>query len=594
MYQRCSTPEGARKLNAIWLAVIGLVVFFLGYRFYSKFIAKKIYRLDPDFKTPAHEFRDGVDYVPTNKFVLWGHHFSSVAGAAPIVGPAIAVFWGWLPALLWVVFGTVFAAGVHDFGSIVLSTRNKGRSVGSIAERLIGKRSKSLFLFIILLLLLMVNAVFAWVIANLFVTFPTSVLSIFIQIPLAIGIGYMVYKKKGGMFIPAMVALIVMYGTGVLAAYVPALQIDLVSYFGGEGASTGFGLSSTSLAFLVWIVILMVYVYIASTLPVWKLLQPRDYINSHQLVVGLAILYLGLIFSHPSVTAPATNPNADKSWFPLLFITIACGAISGFHGLVGSGTSSKQLDKETDARFVGYAGAVGEGALALVSIIAVVTLFGSEDAFTSAYSGFDAANGIGLNSFISGAGELAEGIAIPAKVAETLVSIIVISFAATSLDTSVRLMRYIVGELGHDFKMPSLAKPHVATSIVIVISAALVLIPQGPKGFGSGGYLIWPLFGTSNQLLAGITFLLLSIWLRNQGRKIVFTVVPGIFLLFVTIYAMGQQVFFDWMGVGAQSNGFEPLLFILGVIILVFAVWVIIEAIRMFFVHKPQFEELVK
>lgn len=577
-------------MNALWIALIGLAIFFLGYRFYSRFIAQKIYRLDPDAVTPAHEYNDGVDFVPTNKFVLWGHHFSSIAGAAPILGPAVAVFWGWLPALLWVVLGTVFAAGVHDFGAVMLSARNKGRSVATIAQRIIGPRSKMLFSFIILLLLLMVNAVFAWVIANLFVTFPASVISIFIQIPLAMWIGYSVYKKRGGMFLPALAALVVMYGTAVLASKVPALQIDLVQYFGGEGHTTAFGLSATSMAFLVWIIVLMIYVYFASTLPVWKLLQPRDYINSHQLVVGLAILYLGLIFSHPTVHAPATNPSPDKSWFPLLFITIACGAISGFHSLVGSGTTSKQLDKETDARFVGYAGAVGEGALALVSIIAVVTLFKSKGAFTSAYSGFDTANGIGLNNFIKGAGQLAEGLAIPASVATTIVSIIVISFAATSLDTSVRLMRYIVGEFGTDYKIPALPKPRVATTLVVVASAALVLLPHGPKGFGSGGYLIWPLFGTSNQLLAGITLLLISIWLRNHGRNPIFTAIPGIFLLFMTIYAMVQQVFFDWMGVdwlGGQTK-FQPLLFILGVFILVFAVWVVVEGIRVFVLNKTQ------
>ncbi|HEX7064956.1 MAG TPA: carbon starvation protein A, partial [Bacillales bacterium] len=509
-------------MNAIWLAVFGLVAFFFAYRFYSKFIAERIYRLDPDFTTPAHEFRDGVDYVPTNKWVLWGHHFTSVAGAAPIIGPAIAVFWGWLPALLWVVLGTIFGAGVHDFGTLVLSARHKGHSIGTLANSLIGQRAKLLFLFIILILLLMVNAVFAWAIANLFVTFPASVLSIFIQIPLAVWIGYTVYRKTGNMLMPSIVALVVMYGVAVLSTYVDPLQIDLVSYFGGADNPVAFGLNGHSMAFLIWIVILMIYVYIASTLPVWKLLQPRDYINSHQLVVGLAILYLGLLFSHPQVTAPATNPDADVSWFPLLFITIACGAISGFHGLVSSGTSSKQLAKETDARMVGYLGAIGEGSLALVSIIAVVTLFPSTSAFNEAYSSFSAAGASGLGNFVKGAAQLATGIGIPAAVAGTIVAVIVVSFAATTLDTSVRLLRYIISELGDEFKVPSLTKTHVATTIAVVATAALTLIPQGPKGFGSGGYLIWPLFGTSNQLLAGISLMLISIWLYRQGRSVIY------------------------------------------------------------------------
>ena len=362
-------------MNALLVAILGLVVFALGYRYYSKFIAERIFRLDPNYVTPAHKYKDGVDFVPTNKFVLWGHHFTSVAGAAPILGPAIAVYWGWLPAVLWVILGTVFAAGVHDFGTLVVSVRNKGQSMGTLAHRLVGQRAKVLFLFIILILVLMINAVFAWVISNLFITFPASVVPVFIQIPLALWIGHSVYKKNGKMLVPSLIALALMYIMAVVSSRVEFLQIDIVKYFGGEAAAGWFGLSSVGTAFFIWIIILMIYVYIASTLPVWKLLQPRDFINSHQLIVGLLILYLGLAFTNPTITAPVTNITTDVSWFPLLFITIACGAISGFHGLVSSGTSSKQLNKETDARFVGYLGAVGEGILALISILAVVTLF---------------------------------------------------------------------------------------------------------------------------------------------------------------------------------------------------------------------------
>ncbi|MDF0725699.1 carbon starvation protein A [Cytobacillus sp. S13-E01] len=564
-------------MNSIWLAIIGMVVFALGYRYYSKFVAEKIYRLDPNYVTPAHKYQDGVDFVPTNKWILWGHHFTSVAGAAPIVGPAIAVYWGWLPAFLWVILGTVFAAGVHDFGTLVLSVRNKGQSVGTLANTLIGKQAKILFLFIILILVLMVNAVFAWVISNLFIKFPASVIPVFIEIPLAIWIGYAVYKRKKEMLIPSIIALLVMYGTAVLSSKIPALQIDLVKYFGGAENTVLFGLDAVAMSFFVWIIILMIYCYIASTLPVWKLLQPRDYINSHQLVVGLFILYAGLLITQPEITAPLTNSSAtDVSWFPLLFITIACGAISGFHGLVSSGTSSKQLDKETDARFVGYLGAVGEGALALIAIIAVVTFFGSAGEFKEAYSSFAAANGGGLGAFIGGASKLATGLAIPADVASTIVTVIVVSFAATTLDTSVRLMRYIIAELGMEYKIKSLTKAHVATSVAVFTSAALVLLPKGPNGFGSGGYLLWPLFGTSNQLLAGISLLLISIWLKRQGRNFLVTFIPMIFLLVMTIWAMVQQVVFQWSGYGeSDANMF---LFILGGIILVFALWIILVA----------------
>lgn len=564
-------------MNAIVMALLGMFIFFLGYKYYSKYVAERIFRLDPNYRTPAHEFKDGIDFVPTNKWVLWGHHFTSVAGAAPILGPAIAVYWGWLPAVIWVVLGTVFAAGVHDFGAIVLSVRNKGQSVGTLANKIIGQRAKVLFLFIILILVLMVNAVFAWVISNLFISFPSAVLSVFIQIPLALWIGHLVYKKKGGMLLPSIFALATMYASAVIASRVPALQIDLPRYFGGEENIVAFGLNGVAFSFFVWIIILMIYVYIASTLPVWKLLQPRDYINSHQLVVGLAILYLGLFFSNPEITAPVTVAGTDVPWFPLLFITIACGAISGFHGLVSSGTTSKQLDKEPDARFVGYLGAVGEGLLALAAIIAVITFFGSEAEFLGSYSSFADASANGLGNFIQGAGQLATGIFIPADIATTIVAIIVVSFAATTLDTSVRLMRYIISELGSEYNVKSLTKMHVATGIAVVSSTALVLLPEGPQGFGSGGYVLWPLFGTSNQLLAGITLLLITLWLKRQGRNYWVTLIPMIFLMIMTVWAMIQQVFFQWSGYG--DHDLNLLLFVLGAIILGFALWIILEAV---------------
>ncbi|MFD2923596.1 carbon starvation CstA family protein [Halobacillus naozhouensis] len=562
-------------MSGIWLAIAGIIIFTLGYKYYSKFIAEKIYRLDPNYVTPAHKYEDGVDFVPTNKFVLWGHHFTSVAGAAPIVGPAIAVYWGWLPAILWVLLGTVFAAGVHDFGTLVLSVRNKGQSMGTLASKLIGERAKKLFLFIILLLVLMVNAVFAWVIANLFISFPASVVSVFIQIPLAIWIGYSVYKKKGSMLLPSIVALAVMYLAAIVASYVPVLQIDLVKYFGGEGATTFLGANATSMAFFVWIIVLMVYVYIASTLPVWKLLQPRDYINSHQLLVGLGLLYLGLLFTNPQVTAPVTNGQADVSWFPLLFITIACGAISGFHGLVSSGTTSKQLSNEKEARFVGYLGAVGEGSLALIAIIAVITFFPSAGEFSATYSSFTEASGAGLTVFIQGAAQLATGLGIPSVVASTIVSVIIVSFAATTLDSSVRLMRYIISELGTEYNFKPITKVHVATSVAVVSSAALTLIPQGPKGFGSGGYLLWPLFGTSNQLLAGISLLLISIWLKRLGRNYWPTLIPMLFIMFMTLWAMIDQVITEW---APWAAGSDWLLFSFGAIILVFTIWILLTA----------------
>src|SRR5690625_3107706 len=533
------------------VAALSFLLFFLAYRYYSKFLAEKIFKLDPNAMTPAHELEDGLDYVPTNKYILWGHHFTSIAGAAPIVGPAIAIYWGWLPAILWVVFGTIFAAGVHDFGTIVLSIRHKGQSIGIFANKLIGQRGKLLFLFIILILVLMINAVFAWVISNLFINFPASVLSIFIQIPLSIWIGFHMYKRSGRILIPSLIALFIMYSTAIIASYIPALQIDLVRYFGGEEVQVLFGLTGIELAFLIWIFILMIYVYIASILPVWKLLQPRDFINSWQLLLGLAILYAGLFVTNPEITAPTANTDiSDISWFPLLFITIACGAISGFHGLVSSGTTAKQLDNETDARFVGYLGAIGEGSLALITILAIATFFNNSSEFLGEYASFSDASSVGLNVFVEAAAHLATGLYIPLEAAQTIIAVIVISFAATTLDTSVRLMRYIINELGEEYQVKSLTNLHVSTFIAVGASAALVLLPEGPQGLGSGGYLLWPLFGTANQLLAGISLLLITIWLRRNGRSIIYTLIPMIFLLFVTIWAMVEHVIFEWSGAG--------------------------------------------
>jgi carbon starvation protein len=584
--------DGGISMNAVWLAFIAGGFYILGWRYYSRYIAERIYRLDATFITPAHRYQDGIDFVPTDKWVLWGHHFTSVAGAAPIVGPAIAMYWGWLPALLWVVLGTVFAAGVHDFGALVLSARHKGQSIGTLAHRLVGKRAKILFLFIILILVVMVNAVFTWVIASLFISNPASVLSVFIQIPLAVWIGYAVLRRKGKMLMPSLIALVVMYGAAVIATQVPWLQIDLVSWFGGEEAGSVLGgLDATGAAFLVWIIILLGYLFFASTLPVWKLLQPRDYINAQQLVVGLLLLYSGLLVLMPTVTAPAYNSQAETPWFPLLFITIACGAVSGFHGLVASGTSSKQLNKETDARAVGYLGALGEGTLALITILAVATFFANTGDFYKAYSSFTAAGAGGMGNFVAGAGVLISGLGIPAEIGRTIVAIIIVSFAATSLDSAVRLMRYIIGELGVEYGAPVLAQRHLATFIAVALTALLVLLPDGGRGLGSGGFLLWPLFGTSNQLLAGITLMLVSLWLYRQGRNPLPTLLPMVFLLTMTIWAMVQQIIFTWSGVGETDT--QWLLFILGAMIFGFALWILLEAVQLFW-DPSRLQQLAK
>ncbi|HLR27897.1 MAG TPA: carbon starvation CstA family protein, partial [Ruania sp.] len=353
-------------MSSVLLMLIGLALFVLGYLVYSKYLARRVYALNESFTTPAHEMHDGVDYVPTNKYILWGHHFTSVGGAAPIVGPAIAVIWGWLPAFLWVTLGTVFFAGMHDLGTLWASQRNKGRSIGALSARYIGSRGANLFLVVIFLLLLMVIAAFAVVIKDLLISTPTAVIPTWGAIGVALLVGLAVYRLRWPLLPVTIVGVVVLYGLIVLGSQVPVVLPETV-----------LGMSPA----MFWIVTLFVYGAIASLLPVWVLLQPRDYINGVQLFVGLILLFgsvlLAALFSavKPDIVAPAINANVPEgtpSIFPLLFVTVACGAISGFHGMVSSGTSSKQLDTEPDARFVGYFGAVGEGLLSLGTILAVI------------------------------------------------------------------------------------------------------------------------------------------------------------------------------------------------------------------------------
>ncbi|MBE44795.1 MAG: hypothetical protein CMO16_06440 [Thaumarchaeota archaeon] len=348
-------------MNSVVLALAGFIFFFLGYRFYSTFIANRIFGLyEFSGPTPAEELEDGIDFFPTNKYVLFGHHFTSISGAAPIIGPCIAVYWGWLPALLWIILGTIFMGAVHDFGALVTSVREKGRSIADITGNVINSRTRVMFLIFVLLLTWLILAVFAMAIAGLFVAVPTTILPINIEIIIAIFIGWHLYKRKVGALLPSLIALGILYIFVYLGTKFP-LSFE------------SFGLDTTQQNNL-WIILLFIYSAIASLLPVWFLLQPRDYINSHQLFVGLALLFLGLFVAHPVVDAPAFRPSGEgaPSIFPLLFVTIACGAISGFHGLVSSGTTSKQIKHMSDARLIGYGGMLGEGTLALASTLAAV------------------------------------------------------------------------------------------------------------------------------------------------------------------------------------------------------------------------------
>jgi carbon starvation protein len=539
-------------MSSIALLLVGLGMLAAGYLFYSKFIAERIYRLDPDFRTPAHEFRDGVDYVPTNKFVLWGHHFTSVAGAAPIVGPAIAVIWGWGPAFAWVILGTIFFAGVHDFGALWASVRNKGKSIGTLTGNVIGNRARNLFLVVIFLLLLMVNAAFAVVISNLLVARPTAVIPTWGAIVVAVIIGQLIYRYKMSLLWVSIVGVVALYALIFVGYANPIVLPESVMGLGPRSQ---------------WILLLFVYAGVASMLPVWVLLQPRDYINGLQLFLGLGLLYVAVLIGAPDIVAPAFNDNVPAgtpSLVPLLFVTIACGAISGFHGPVSSGTTSKQLDKETDARFVGYFGSVGEGMLALAAIICTTAGFATLADWEAMYSKF---GGGSLSAFVQGGGAiLGGGFGMPEDLGATILAVMAILFAATTMDTGLRLQRFVVQEAAEiaGFKV------NVVFSTLIALGFCLALA-FGAGADGAGGMIIWPLFGTTNQLMAGLTLSIISVILIRQGRPAWFTAVPLAFLLTMSVYALLVQLGQFY----AQQNW---LLLVMDIVILLAALWVALEA----------------
>ena len=544
-------------MNAAVLAAIGLSLIFIGYRFYSKFIAEKIYRLDPDFVTPAHAQRDDIDYLPTNRIVLWGHHFTAVAGAAPIIGPGIAVIWGWLPAFLWVIVGTMFFAGVHDFGAVWASVRNKAKSVGALTGDVVSKRARTLFMIVVFFLLMMVNAVFGVAISDAFQATPSSVIPAWSAIVVAVAIGVLIYRMHVPILWPTVVGTVILYAVIYLGEAFPV-----------ELSAGMFGLAPGAQ----WILILFAYAGIASLLPVWLLLQPRDYINGIQLLVGLALLYGAVLIANPMIVAPAINQNvpaAAPPMMPLLFVTIACGAISGFHGLVGSGTTSKQLNKETDARFVGYLGSSGEGALALVAIIAATAGFVSLGEWEAMYSEFG--NG-GLAAFVQGGALIvSNGVGISREFAATLLTVMAVLFAGTTMDAGVRLQRYILQEWGAIYRIPVLQNGYVATGAAVM---ACLLLAFGAGGAsGEGGMLIWPLFGTTNQLLAGLTLLVISVMLVKLGRPARYTMIP---MVFITAMALSAALF-QLLSLYREGGIFYPLLWI-DVAIVILAILVMLEA----------------
>ena len=613
-------------MSTLAIAFGAFVLYLVAYHTYGKWLGQKLFKLSSEAKVPSVELEDGNDYVPTEKGIVFGHHFTSIAGTGPIVGPAVAVIWGWVPALLWVLFGSILIGAVHDFGALVVSLRSKGQTVGDIAGRVINKRTRILFLIILFLALTIVLAIFGLVIAAVFKMYPQAIFPCLVQIPLAIIIGLTLHRKGSNILIPSLVSLALMYlavaygNIGFLGSF--------NEWIGGDPGNP----DSNGLKLIPWVVLLLLYSYVASVLPVWTLLQPRDYINSLQLLSALGLVVIGLIVAaffggaappngaearDLEIVAPAFQlaPEGAPAIFPFLFITIACGAISGFHCLVSSGTSSKQLKCETDARFVGYGAMLTEGFLAVLVILACVAGIGlgsgtgenylaGQAAYEARYATWETASGLGakVGAFVEGSANFLKALGLPAAFAIALMGVFVASFAATTLDTACRLQRYVVQELARTLAprhrvngsrvgeyvdgnpLYWLTNRHAATIFAIVIAFLIARMPGAEgKAPGSGGLLLWPLFGAVNQLLAGLAFLVITFWLRRRGLPIFLTIIPGAIMLVLPAIAMV-------LNIRNYADQDQWLLFGVGFATMIIEIWMIAEACSVWQKAKDQLE----
>ena len=543
-------------MQPVLAAILCFIAYALVYRFYARHLGSRIFQLDPNASTPAHAMGDGVDYVPCRRMVLFGHHYASIAGLAPMLGPAIAVIWGWLPGMLWVVLGTLFIGAVHDFSALVVSMRHRGMSIGKVAEDLIGRRAKGIFLLIILFLICLVMGVFVRTVSGLFTAefYPESVFPTFTLIAIAMVMGWLAYKR----------------GISIVRLTVVGFVLMLASI------GVGLAIGRPNLAGDSWILILLVYAFAASTLPVWSLLQPRDYLNSWLLYLGLGASYVGLFVLQPAFAAPVIDaqPAEAPPIFPFVFIVIACGAISGFHGLVSSGTTSKQIDKETDAVAIGYGGMVGESLLGLLAVLACTAGFRSAESWAEHYSSWGSASGLAekMKAFIDGTAVFLNSLGLPMELAQAFIALVAVSFALTSLDSGTRLLRYNIEEISQSIGVPALGQRYVASTLAVVLIGffAFYQIEGQPVGLA-----LWSLFGSTNQVLGALTLLAVTIYLRQNRRNYVYTLLPMAFMLTVTIIAMVIDIRKYW-------NGGQLLLWGVATSIFVLSVWLLVEAVIRF------------
>lgn len=637
-------------MSTLLIAVGAMIGYLVAYHTYGRWLARKIFHLDATATVPSVELNDDHDFVPTEKSVLFGHHFTSIAGTGPIVGPAIAVMWGWLPALLWILLGSVLIGAVHDFGALVVSMRSKGQTVGDIAGRVLNRRVRLLFLLILFMALTIVLAIFGLVIAAVFKQYPAAIFPCVVQIPIAVAIGVWLHRKNVHLLMPSLIALVTMYLTLVFGNSGPLGAVNDVM----AGWST-----------ITWVVLLLGYSYVASVLPVWALLQPRDYINSLQLITALGLVVIGLITAGLIGGAPLTeggarvpleisaqairpNPAGAPAVIPFLFITIACGACSGFHCLVSSGTSSKQIKCETDAQFVGYGSMLTEGFLATLVILACVAGLGlgaklpgsgevvtGEAAYMARYETWESANGLGakVGAFVDGSANFLSAMGMPAAIGVAMMGVLVASFAGTTLDTACRLQRYVIQELAATFvgqrnmaagnsrlsanPLVWLTNKHGATlfAVILALIIASLPVPNTPVSFGEavtgnlpsdyvvgntdvpasataggiagsvwwlttfggkGGLILWPLFGATNQLLAGLAFLVISFFLWRRNIPVWFIVIPMLFMLVVPAWAMLSDLP-TWF----EAENPNWVVIVIGVSTLLLEGWMLVEAVIM-------------
>lgn len=527
-------------------------IYVLGYRVYSRYLATRVFGLRADVATPAHVRRDGVDYVPTPRIVLFGHHYASITGLSPMLGPAIAVIWGWLPAMVWVVLGAILIGCVHDFGALVVSARAGGQSIGKVAEGLIGARAKSLLHAIIFFGVALAMGVFALIVADLFrpSMYPQAVMPSAVILALALAIGF--YSKRGGK----------PWGLPIALAFAAVLAAVVFSgrWFPVWDNREG------------WIGVLLVYAFAASVLPVWSLLQPRDFLNSLLLYLGLGVTYVGFFVMRPEFAAPVLDPNPEgaPSMFPFVFIVIACGAASGFHSLVASGTTAKQLDRETDARAIGYGAMIGESLLGLAAVLACTAGFASRAQWTDHYASWSAAQGLAskMASFVEGCTRFVSGLGIPDEAARALIAVVVVSFALTTLDSATRLLRYNVEEIGQTLRFAPLGNRYLSSLVAVAAIGffAFYRIDGAPAGLA-----LWQLFGSVNQLLAGLALLVVAVYLATRGRPRAAYWIPMLFMLVSTLVALAVKL-------AEFASKSQWLLLTVGTILATIAVALVIEA----------------